>query len=678
MIAAAVLMLAALSSCKEKDPMERVRAEVRQDILAAASPEGAAGFLASQQADGSWSDIDYEDRSRSTWIPIFHLKRLYSMVASYEKEGRNPEMYKGIANGLKYWFEADPVSDNWARNQCTAPDSLLSIAWMLDEDIPEESLDKVFAVLKKIDSDAGPGRPGGDRPSVIGNNAKAALLMRDWDDAADQFRNLGKEAHIANPEEIVMDLNGFSGAKNVNPTTGRGIQPDMSFHHRNEGVDNTNSYGASLVRQFSYWGAKLKGTEYELDDREIQCVIDYFLDGSIKHTVKDTFIEPGSWNRDLWVPTPERRFPDDVAKGLKNICGGYREAEIDDVIAIQAGEKAFDKSWCKFFWCSQYFIFQNPQYAASVRMHNQITKNIEYPYNGEAIQSHFRGDGTCHLSLDGNEYTNIQAVFDFSMIPGTTSLYVTEFPENPQHIGKSHFAGAVTDGRIGAAAFDFISCFYDLTARKGWFFFDKGYVCLGAGINSTEKEKVVTTLEQCRSAGDVKAEGNGVFNKGVLYESLDGSKLNFIDEELHGDYSKVTKGTIHDSRKGSARIFKLWFEHGVRPRQQSYAYAVIPFAGTTKAADLFKVLSNTTSLQAVESKDGKTGMFIFYEPGKASWSGGDVEVDKPCVLMVTGSKAYVSDPSRTLDRITTTINGKRTLTPLPVWQHSGETMQIKL
>ena len=188
----------------------------------------------------------------------------------------------------------------------------------------------------------------------------------------------------------------------------------------------------------------------------------------------------------------------------------------------------------------------------------------------------------------------------------------------------------------------------------------------------------MTTLEQCRSAGDVKVEGDGVFNKGVLYESLDGRKLNFIDEELHGDYSKVTKGTIHDSRKGSARIFKLWFEHGVRPRQQSYAYAVIPFAGTTKAADLFTVLSNTTSLQAVESKDGKTGMFIFYEPGKASWSGGDVEVDKPCVLMVTGSKAYVSDPSRTLDRITTTINGKRTLTPLPVWQHSGETMQIKL
>ena len=126
------------------------------------------------------------------------------------------------------------------------------------------------------------------------------------------------------------------------------------------------------------------------------------------------------------------------------------------------------------------------------------------------------------------------------------------------------------------------------------------------------------------------------------------------------------------------KLNKKTSEDGVKPKDRSYAYAVIPFAGTTKAADLFTVLSNTKALQAVESKDGKTGMFIFYEPGTAKWSGGEVEVDKPCVLMVNDGKAYVSDPSRTLDRITTTINGKSTLTPLPVWQHSGETMQINL
>ena len=110
---------------------------------------------------------------------------------------------------------------------------------------------------------------------------------------------------------------------------------------------------------------------------------------------------------------------------------------------------------------------------------------------------------------------------------------------------------------------------------------------------------------------------------------------------------------------------------------RSYAYAIIPNAGSTKAADLFTVLSNTKALQAVESKDGKIAMFNFYEPGTAKWSGGEVAVSQPCALMVNGDKAYVSDPSRKLDRIFITINGKRSLTPLPVWQHAGETQTVK-
>ena len=676
-LAAMAACLAVLSSCKtEKDPMERVRDQVRQEYLTPANPAGAAELLASQQADGSWSDINYKDRSRATWAPTTHLSRIAVMSASYEKEKKDPAMYEGITKGLKYWYAVKPVSDNWWHNDIGWPQVMLNICWILDDDLPAEVKEDVFDALRKIDSDAGPGRPGGDRAKVIGDNARAAMYMRDWEEAAEQFRNLENEAHIANPEEIVRDLGGFSGAKNANPTTGRGIQPDMSLHHRNDGVDNTNTYGAAVVDQFSYWGAKLKGTQYELDSRAVQCIIDFFFEGTLKHTFKYVFNEPGSWNRDLSRPGVSKLAPR-YAKGLKAICGGYREAELDDVIAIQSGEKTFDKSWCKFFWCSQYFIFQNPQYAASVRMHNKITMNIEYPYNGEAIHSHFHGDGSSHLSLEGNEYTGLQAVFDFTMFPGTTSLRVSEFPERPQLIGKSDFVGGVTDGKVGSAVFDFISGFYNLTARKSWFFFDKGYVCLGAGINSSEKEDVVTTLEQCNSAGDVKVEGNCAYNKGVLYESLDGSKLNCIDEELMGDFTNVVKGTTYDNRKDTARVFKLWFDHGVKPRDKSYAYAVIPGAGSTKAADLFKVLSNTKDLQAVESKDGKIAMFNFYVPGTAKWTRGEIEVNQPCALMVNDGKAYVSDPSRKLDRIYVTINGKRSLTPLPVWQHAGETQPVK-
>ena len=96
----------------------------------------------------------------------------------------------------------------------------------------------------------------------------------------------------------------------------------------------------------------------------------------------------------------------------------------------------------------------------------------------------------------------------------------------------------------------------------------------------------------------------------------------------------------------------------------------------TLAADLFKVLCNDTALQAVESTDGKTAMFIFYEAGKASWSGGEVQVSVPCTLLLTEGKAYVSDPSRTSDRVYVSLNGEKHLVPLPVWQHAGESVAV--
>ena len=665
-----------LPGCQEKSTIEKVRDQVRKEYLEDAVTDHAAEILRKQEPDGSWADIDYQDRSRHTWIPSEHLTRLNILAASYEKETKDPALYRGIVNALQFWFNAKCKSDNWWHNDIGAPQKMLSLAWILDEDLPEECREDVCRVLKKIDSDSGPGRPGGDRPKVIGDNAKAALFMRDWEEASRQFRYLEQEAHIANPEEIVRDLGGFTGKKNANPTTGRGLQPDMSFHHRSDGVDNTNTYGVALISQFAYWGDKLKDTEYALDKREIQCVIDFFLEGSLKHTVKDIWLEPGSWNRDLSRPG-SKKLSADYAIGLKKICGGYREDELDDAIAVQGGKKDFDKSWCKFFWCSQYFIFQNPQYTASVRMHSNITSNIEYPYNGEAIHSHFRGDGASHLSLDGDEYNGLQAVFDFSMIPGTTSLRVKDFPPKPQRLGKSVFVGGVTDGKRGAAAFDFISEFYDLSARKGWFFFDNGYVCLGAGIRSTEKEPVVTTLEQCNSAGDVVSSGDRiVFNNGVRYESLDGNTLHFLDEVMTGTFANAVSGTTYDNRKDTARVFKLWIDHGIRPQDKHYAYAVLPGAGTTLAADLFKVLCNDTALQAVESTDGKTAMFIFYEAGKASWSGGEVQVSVPCTLLLTEGKAYVSDPSRTSDRVYVSLNGEKHLVPLPVWQHAGESVAV--
>src|SRR3546814_2164432 len=66
-----------------------------------------------------------------------------------------------------------------------------------------------------------------------------------------------------------------------------------------------------------------------------------------------------------------------------------------------------------------------------------------------------------------------------------------------QQPGITDVVGGLTDGFLGAAAFDFRSEHDSISARKSWFFFEGRYVCLGAGIASNAGSPVVTTINQC-------------------------------------------------------------------------------------------------------------------------------------------------------------------------------------
>lgn len=49
---------------------------------------GVDGFIA-QQPDGSFADIDYASRSRTSWPPVTHLQRLKAMAAALPQGWRS-------------------------------------------------------------------------------------------------------------------------------------------------------------------------------------------------------------------------------------------------------------------------------------------------------------------------------------------------------------------------------------------------------------------------------------------------------------------------------------------------------------------------------------------------------------------------------------------------------------
>ena len=116
-------------------------------------------------------------------------------------------------------------------------------------------------------------------------------------------------------------------------------------------------------------------------------------------------------------------------------------------------------------------------------------------------------------------------------------------------------------------------------------------------------------------------------------------------------------------------FFELWFDHGVNPDNEAYAYTLLPGKSVEQTAAYaqspdISVLCNTPQLQVVqENKLGITGM-VFWQAG--TWE--DITVSQPMIVMVRqqGEKFEISasDPTQKLEEAVITIGRSLTLQSL--------------
>src|SRR5690606_24581160 len=199
---------------------------------------------------------------------------------------------------------------------------------------------------------------------------------------------------------------------------------------------------------------------------------------------------------------------------------------------LRKGESKPTRSFSKFFWQTEHFVFQRPHFYTTVRMFSTRNRNMEEPYNGPGKTTHHRADGTNYLQLTGDEYHDIWPVYDWQKISGTTILQKPQLPgpDKIQMEGLTDFVGAVTDGMLGAVAFDFRSPHDLVKAKKSWFFFDEEYVCLGTDIGARTNLPVATTINQVLMRGEVSV--------------LQGGSVNLLPRGAH-QLSDI-KGIYHD------------------------------------------------------------------------------------------------------------------------------------
>jgi chondroitin AC lyase len=645
------------------------------------------------QDDGTWPGINYEDVSREGFEHRNHLSNMVELARAYKtkscKYHKSKKVKSTIELALKNWTDHDYICDNWWHNQIGTPNALVTLMLIYGDQLPGELVEKAQPIIGRAHIDAPGARPGGDRIKIAGIQAKNMLFIGDkgtFDQVVRVIENEIKQVPWIGDEfgySFKRVETGFSNRT----AYGRGIQYDYSFHHRADGVNNTLSYGLGYANAFVEWAVYTSGTTYAFSDEKLDKLIDYFLDGICKTAIYGKFPDPGAKNRSISREGTLKAYNAETAENLL-ITSDYRSSELQEIADIRNKGTKPTLSHATFYWNSEHFSFQRPDFFTSVRMFSTRTYNMEVPYNSEGLLNHHRGDGTNHISRTGDEYFDIAPVYDYQKIPGTTVIQKSQLPSEKeiQKLGLTSFAGATTDGRYGAAAFDFRSPHDPLVARKAWFFFDGQYVCLGAGISTRKELPVVTTLNQCllrdevtiASGSETKVIEKGeeqyddvrwAFQDGIGYIFPEPSTVHIKNNAATGSWWRINKQSDSPKDELSLDVFKLWLDHGKAPVDATYAYIIAPAVSinqleTMASSPEVKILANTPEIQAVMHEGLQMYQLVFYKSGEIALRDGlIVKAHTPGILVLNFDgdrlkKLAVSDPNRELGRFQFSLSGQ--------------------
>lgn len=163
------------------------------------------------------------------------------------------------------------------------------------------------------------------------------------------------------------------------------------------------------------------------------------------------------------------------------------------------------------FYTSDYLVHRSPKYVTTLKSFSTRTTNSECNNDQNPFGFHL-SDGSIFSYIDGNEYFDVFASYDWNLIPGTTVDYgATPFGCNiTQFYGNTSFVGSVTRNKQGYSTQGGMAVMQYLNPMTGslrWektFYFFPGFYAVQIGpIYSQGSAPIVTTLDQSNLKGDV-------------------------------------------------------------------------------------------------------------------------------------------------------------------------------
>ncbi|MDI3321014.1 polysaccharide lyase 8 family protein [Pinibacter soli] len=665
----------------------------QQTKTSPASSATVNSLLHSVQPNGKWNDIDYADRTIAKWQPAVHLEHLKLLVNAYVSEDARygDELFNAIQHGLEYWYSADPKSDNWWHNEIGAPQCLGELLIGMryaKKQLPQSLQDSLIQRMKRGDVFK---QTGANKTDVALHYFYRALLTSDT-----ALLSLA----VAQTFEPLVLVHYKEGLQYDNSYLQHGPQLQISSYG--------NVFLAGVVGMAYY----VHNTPYALDKQRLELLSNYYRNTYLK-IIRGSYSDFNVEGRGVSRKNILSKHSEGKRLALMNeIDPQYVE---DWLGAIQRSSGARPASYNvtafdRHFWIGDYTIHTMPDYSFNIRMVSTRTKRCEAG-NRENLLGRYLSDGSTNIQRDGSEYYNIMPVWEWDKIPGVTSRdYATDRPTTVQwgEQGSTAFAGGVSDGLYNASAY--VQNYDSVQLKKSWFMFDKEIVCLGAGIRSIADESITTTVNQCWLRGDVftgdkkqktlnkeeasmtSKNGAWIWHDSIGYYFPQGGDIRISKAVQTGSWKHINNSFSDEQESG--KVFKLWFDHGAKPRNASYAYVVLPAVNSVAEMEKYDgkqifIIANNDSLQAVKHKGLGVTQIIFYKPGKVDVGGFSVTADKPCILMIKNAEApggaiYIADPTQVETAVNITLQNSRSgiqqhlHIDLPTKEMAGSTVSVSL
>ena len=430
--------------------------------------EVAAGLATSMQADGSWKDINYNDRSRTEWDPANHWGRLTTLAQAFhcvacsggggsttgKPVGR---LLPAIEAGIRFWKQHDFIDPNWWWNDFGVPMKMQAMLVVMansssadrNKVLPQDLFDYALTLLAR----------GTDHGSYTGENLVWSLQL-----------DIQRGSLAGNKTLVGHAFSRMWSSIVIAPQAGDGLMADGSFHQHGA-LLQSGSYGAGLMTDVMNFVKLSAGTAFAIPTAPLHVLVHYLTAGQQYMIRAGDTVPNASWlipprGREITRPGNGTFASATVVVGIDAILERLSSQGSTDarIAQLQSFQRVLQRqlppvSSTRIFPDSDYAVHHRPGFSQDVRTWSTRTENAECVNEENELGAHL-ADGAAYTYVDGTEYTNIFPVWDWRKVPGVLARqsHAVRPACHYESKGATEFVGGVESnlaGVGGVVAMDF-------------------------------------------------------------------------------------------------------------------------------------------------------------------------------------------------------------------------------